>query len=86
MTPQQPIIAYDQRWDWNLKEQLFDYFRSIEAILIVLFYSEREPNKDAIFLWLYKLTPIWFEANFLEHFFLLLETKVVQSSSQWHAF
>ena len=40
-----------------------------ETIHIALFYPEREHNKDAIILWLYKLTPIWFEVSFLEHIF-----------------
>ena len=47
-------------------------FSSIEAIHIAYFYPEREREsitKTQFFLWFYKLTLIWFEANFLEHIF-----------------
>ena len=57
------------RRDENLKERLIDYFKVHRAFLIAWFYAKRGHNKDAMFLWLYKLTPIWFENNFLADIF-----------------
>ena len=39
--------------------------RSIELIPIAYFYAETGHEKTSIFLWLYKLTPICFEEDFL---------------------
>ena len=41
----------------------------IELISIAYFYAERGHEKDAFFLWLYKLAPIWFEEDFLGDIF-----------------
>ena len=43
--------------------------RSIELIPIAYFYAERGHEKDAFFLWLYKLTHIWFDEDFLGDIF-----------------
>ena len=56
----------DEMGIWK-NESLFT-LRYIEPIPTACFYAERGHNKNA-FLWLYKLTSIWFEDNFLGDIF-----------------
>ena len=53
---------------------------SIELILIAYFYAESlwggGDEKRRIFLWIYKLTPIWFEDDFLSDIFDFYKQKM----------
>ena len=57
------------RWDGDLKEWVFDYFLVFRVNSHCLFYADSGHKKDTFFLWLYKLTPIWFEDNSLDDIF-----------------
>ena len=57
--------VYDQRLDGNLTERVFDYFKAHRVDSHCLLLCWDRAWKIHIFLWLYKLTPVWFDDDFL---------------------
>ena len=58
------------------KNESLTSIRTIDLIPSAYFFVERGHNKVAVFLWLYKLTPIWFWRRFFGDIFDFYKQKM----------